>query len=216
MPFHGDARVNVQSVDLEPERSYYRDKNGSGLFINMVKLHAADNLSLRNHLRHCQEIARLGSRNYICFLSSQFISNTLSAIRRFLVQKIVTDIKNNGGEFGLLSDATQDISVKSQNSLVVRYVDGTNAVVEHTIAFFEAAQTTGSALFELYRTTLNNIGLSILNTVGCSFDGAANLRSENVGVVAHIKAVNPDCIFTWCLSHRFNLCVRSASKLERF
>jgi hypothetical protein len=43
--------------------------------------------------------------------------------------------------------------------------------------------------------------------VGESFDGAANMRSEFVGVQACLKDDAPDSIYVWCYSHVLNLCV---------
>lgn len=84
-------------------------------------------------------------------------------------------------------------------------------MVERTVGFFNVKNTSGEALYESVRWKLENIGLSLCNVVGCSFDGAANMKSEIKGVIAFIKKNdNPNCYFSWCLSHRFNLCVSSA------
>lgn len=55
------------------------------------------------------------------------------------------------------------------------------------------------------------IGLHVTNIIGCSFDGAPNMRSDAVGVVHWIHEENINCIYLWCLSHRFNLVVNTAT-----
>lgn len=108
-------------------------------------------------------------------------------------------------------DGSQDVSCKEQISVAVRYVNDTNDVVEHTISFFDAKNTSGETLYELLLAAMTEIGLSMCNVVGCSFDGAANMRSDAIGVIAFIQANdNINCIYTWCLIHRFNLVVKSA------
>lgn len=56
----------------------------------------------------------------------------------------------------------------------------------------------------MLRTALTDVGLSLSN-------GAANMRSEVVGVNAYIQENNVNCIYIWCLSHRYNLVVKVAT-----
>lgn len=65
-----------------------------------------------------------------------------------------------------------------------------------------------SILLELWKIMLF-FTLFSENIIGFSFDGAANMRSENVGVSAFLKQDNPNAVFTWCASHRLNLAVNS-------
>lgn len=61
------------------------------------------------------------------------------------------------------------------------------------------------------RTALSDIGLSLSNIVGCTFDGAQNMRSAACGLNFHIKPNNSNCLYVWCLSHQFNLVVKVAT-----
>lgn len=127
------------------------------------------------------------------------------------MSSIVNEIDRCGGHFGLMMDGSQDISFQEQISVVARYIDENNKVVERTISFFNAKKTTGEKLYELLRIKLSEIGLRICNVVGCSFDGAPNMRGDFQGVISYIKRNdNSNCFFSWCLSHRFNLCVTAA------
>lgn len=166
---------------------------------------------MAQHIRKCQEYEMTGKRNKLTFLSKNFINKALLIIRQILVERIVYDIHRCGEKFGLMMDATQDVTFQEQISLVVRYVDETNKIVERTISFFNAKDTTGLQLYTLLRRKLIEVNLSPRNVIGCSFDGASNMSSDEKGVISHIQRNdNPDCFFAWCLSHRFNLCVTSA------
>lgn len=178
----------------------------------MVKLLASENVDLAEHIRKCKENRENcdRNRNQATFLSSNFVNKTLLIIRRFLVSEIVHEIKRNGGCFGLLMDASQDITSKEQFSVVARYVNDNKDVVERTILFFEADDTSGEAIYNLLQAKLSEIGLSISNIVGSSFDGASNMRSQNIGLSALIQQNVSKSIYTWCLSHRFNLVMKKA------
>lgn len=172
---------------------------------------AGENADLAEHMRKCQENETTGRRKQLTFLSNNFISKTLLLIRKHMVQSIVNEIDRCGGRFGLMMDGTQDVSCKEQISVAVKYINDSNDVVEHTVSFFDAKSTAGKELYEKVRTVLTGIGLKMCNIVGCSFDGAGNMRSDVKGVVGYIqKCDNADCMYTWCMIHRFNLVVKSA------
>lgn len=173
---------------------------------------AGESGALADHMRNCEEYSLSGRRNPLTFLSKNFINRVLCTTRNFLVQTIVSEIKRGYGFYGVLMDASQDVSCKEQISLVARYVDETNSIVERTICFFNAKQdTSGKGLYESMRNALNSVKLSLSEIVGCSFDGALNMRSDSVGVKAFIQQNNPHCIYTWCISHRYNLVMKTAT-----
>lgn len=81
-------------------------------------------------------------------------------------------------------------SCEEKISIVVRYayVNGTFGIFEKTVGFFNATATSGKELFGSIREALENIGLKVANILGCSFDGASNMRSDVTGVSFHIGA----------------------------
>lgn len=205
LAFRSNRNEDVQRINFEPGKNYYRSKANEGNFIGLVKLLADENEILAKHIENCQQLARSGHRSPITFLSKSFINGALFAIREYLVMTIVNEINRNGGRFGLLMDGSQDVSSKEQISVVVRYINDASDVVERSISFFNAKDTSGEALYNALRSTLSDIGLSLSNTVGCSFDGAANMRGEFCGLKSYIIENNVNCMYVWCLSHQFNL-----------
>lgn len=215
MAFRGDGPDNFRSINFDLEKNYFRSAPNEGNFIGLVKLLAGENADLALHIKKCQEYEKAGQRNQLTFLSNSFVSKTLLVISNFLVKSIVSEINRCGGKYGLMMDGTQDVSFQEQISLVVRYVDESNKVVEHTILFFNAKKTAGLELYESLKTKLGEIGLATHNVVGCSFDGAKNMSSDLSGVISYIQGNdNPYCYFAWCLSHRFNLCVNWAVRVS--
>lgn len=205
LAFRSNRNEDVQSINFEPGKNYYRSKANEGNFIGLVKLMADENETLAQHIENCQQLAKSGQRSPITFLSKYSINSALFAIREYLVMTIVDEINRNGGRFGLLMDGSQDVSSKEQISVVVRYINDANDVVERSISFFNAKDTSGEALYNTLRSTLSDVGLSVSNIIGCSFDGAANMRGEFCGLKSYIMENNVNCMYVWCLSHQFNL-----------
>lgn len=210
LAFRGNGMETARNLNFDADKNYFRSDACEGNFIGIVKLLAGDNVDLAEHLRLCEEHAKAGGKNQFTFLSSSFINSTLRVIKNHLVQIIVDEINKSGGHFGLLIDAPQDVATKEQISVVVKYVDTSNVIVERTIGFFNARDTTGIGLYNTTKQFLTNVGLSMSKINGCSFDGGSAMRSDNIGVQAYIKKDNPRCIYTWCLSHRFNLVMKTA------
>lgn len=198
------------NINLNADQNYFRSQN-EGNFLEMVQLLAGENADLAAHIKNCQEKSANGYRNQPTYMSPDFINKTLYVIRKHLVNEIVSEVNRNGGRFGLLMDGSQDITCQEQISVVIRYVNDTDDIVEHSILFFNALKTSGKGLYELLERNITSIGLSMRNIIGYSFDGASNMRSEAKGLSACINQHNKDSIYTWCLSHRFNLVIKTAS-----
>lgn len=210
LAFHGD-KVSVDKIDLDPRLNYFRSNSREGNFIGLAKLMGSSDLALANHIKEVQDKARNGRRNAMSFLSDSFLESSLRAICGYIIECIVKEILRNGGRFGVLMDGSRNITSQERMSVVVRYINDINDIVERTVSFFNAKSTESRALYESLEHSLSNIGLSIANIVGCSFDGAMNMRSAANGVNGHIKDVNPDSIYTWCYSHQFHLSVQNGT-----
>lgn len=187
-------------------KNYFR-QGEEGKFIGLVKLLSEENPLLAQHLMECKELGR--STGHITFLSNFFIDKVRLVARKLIIEKIVEEIKANGGKFGVEMDTTQDITSKEQCSVVVRYHDG-QSTRERTVAFKECRSTTGESLYNLLEESLNEINLDVEDIAGFSFDGAQNMRSEEVGVNHFIKTKNPLSLYVWCVVHRLNICVTNA------
>lgn len=48
--------------------------------------------------------------------------------------------------------------------------------------------------------------------MGCSFDGAANMKGTYNGLQSHLKNKNPLCVYTHCVGHVLNLVMVDSSE----
>ena len=76
--------------------------------------------------------------------------------------------------FSVQLDTTQDISVKDQCSIIVRYMNG--MVQERLLAAVACTNTTGSGFMGLLQNVISKNNLDITNCIGSATDGAANMQ----------------------------------------
>lgn len=174
---------------------------------------STENEYLKKHLEMCKHFENTleksrGRGGKVTFLSKTFVSVVLDKICMRMKNAIVSQIGDK--KFGLLVDTTTDISSKHQMSIIVRYVSEENHVLERTLIFCEIDDTTGKGIFDKIESSLNSVGLRIQNIAGFSFDGAANMRSENKGVSHFIHKINPESVYTYCFSHRIQIGLKKA------
>ena len=110
-------------------------------------------------------------------------------------------------------DSTQDISSQDQCSIVKRYASK-GEVHERLLSVVKANGSSGEALFNLLKSTLDRLQLDISNCVGDSFDGAANKSGEYKGVRARISEVASNHIHVWCYAHTLNLALVDVTSLN--
>lgn len=67
------------------------------------------------------------------------------------------------------------------------------------------------------------LGFGTTKKVACAFDGAANMRSDDVGIKGRLKETDEDIVYTWCYNHILSLgmttstiCTTSAVNLFGF
>lgn len=122
-----------------------------------------------------------------------------------MLQIIVDEVKATG-IYALLADSTQDIVGHEQASIVVRYVDRvTFKVYERLIGLLRLEDTSSEGYFDTTVNYLDKVGLGSTKKVACAFDGASNMRSDDVGFQARLKETDEDIIYTWCYNHNLSL-----------
>lgn len=113
--------------------------------------------------------------------------------------------------FSIQIDSTQDVSVKDQMAIVIRYV--TDKVYERVLVLSVCHSSTGIGIFELVKNELNQIGLDLSMCIGNATDGAANMQGEYNGFSAMLSQDAPNQIHVWCYAHILNLVLVDMSKL---
>jgi hypothetical protein len=117
--------------------------------------------------------------------------------------------------FSIIADEVTDISNKEQLSLCLRYV-GEDKVKEIFIDFIEVERITGKSLAENILQALTSWRLRHEDIRGQCYDGASNMSGARSGCSAIVKQHAPLAEYAHCASHRLNLAVVSACKMQAF
>eukprot|EP00112_Aurelia_sp_Birch-Aquarium-sp1_P013563 Seg2881.3 transcript_id=Seg2881.3/GoldUCD/mRNA.D3Y31 product="Zinc finger MYM-type protein 1" protein_id=Seg2881.3/GoldUCD/D3Y31 len=185
----------------ESAYSLQDDVVNHGNFLEIIKLVAMFDSSLQEHLRIVTErsnavkernssidnAGKIGRGSFVTFLSKSTVNSLLQVFRNMIQEKIANEVKK-AKIYSIQMDTTQDISGQDQCSIVVRYVDK-GSVHERLLSVVKAGGTSGLELFNLLKTTLDRLKIYIVNCVGDSFDGAANMSGKYQGVQAKITEV---------------------------
>ena len=114
--------------------------------------------------------------------------------------------------FSVQMKSTQDISAHVQCAIVLRYVLW-NKAKERLVCQINVDNLSGKCLHTLLRNSIAEIGLTLEQCIGDSFDGAANMSGVYSGLKALMKAARPSHIHTWCYAYVLNLVINDASSV---
>ena len=123
-----------------------------------------------------------------------------------MLEKITAEIRSSG-YYGIVVDETSDISRTEQVSLFFRYIY--NGETKETFTGFHSTSSTeGQVLYELVKTTVSKLQLSLENIIAECFDGAANMSGVQKGLAARMKECSPLSLYVHCYGHRLNLALQ--------
>ncbi|KAJ1293346.1 hypothetical protein BS78_01G060600 [Paspalum vaginatum] len=106
----------------------------------------------------------------------------------------------------------EEMSVKEQMAIIVRYVNKKGQVVERFLGIKHVKLTISEALMRAMVEVLSAHGLTISKIRGQGYDGASNMRGEFNGVQKLIRYKNPYAFYIHCFAHQLQLVVVSVSK----
>ena len=130
----------------------------------------------------------------------------LNIVANFMLERIAAEVSSSE-YYGIIVDETSDISRVEQVSLCLRYVF--NGETKETFAgFYPTASTEGEVLYELVKTAIGKLELSLQNIVAECFDGAANMSGVHKGLATHMKECSPLGIYVHCFGHLLNLALQ--------
>ena len=94
-------------------------------------------------------------------------------------------------------------------AIVIRYVNEDDEICEDFVEFVECENgITGLALAEKIKSALQDkYSLDMINLRGQCYDGAENMSGVRNGLAARVTQEFPKAVYTWCSSHKLNLCV---------
>lgn len=172
----------------------------NGNFLGCLELLSEFDPFLAGHL---QKYGNQGSG------STNYLSSTcLTEFIELMAQKVWNEITSSiatAKYFSLIVDTTPDVTHLDQLCFVLRYVGTDCEPRERFIKFVPIVGHSAENLTEIIVSTIEELGLNLLNCRGQSYDNAANMAGRYSGVQARIKNLNPLAEFVPCSGHSLNL-----------
>lgn len=212
----GKNSMSFRSHNNESSYSLEDNNVSHGNFLEILNLIAKFDDVLRHHLENVisKSKKRLkanpttrGRGDLITFISKTTVNYILQIMKSLIQEKIVADIKE-AGIYSIQIDSTQDISVKDQLSIIIRYVN--HQVEERLLTMVESHSGEGQKLFKLTKNTLSIHGLDISNCISNSTDGASIMQGQYTGFTTWLENESPGHIHTYLV-----LCSCTKSSNER-
>lgn len=217
--FIGKNSMSYRSHTNESSYTLENNNVSHGNFLEILCLISKFDDILRHHLENVINKSKnrlesnptitKGRGNLITFISKTTVTYIIQILKSLIQEKIVADIKE-AGIYSIQIDSTQDVSVKDQLSIIIRYV--TDRVEERLFSMVESHSGKGRNLFELTEKTLFLHELDIANCILDSTDGASNMQGQYAGFTTWLENKSPGHIHTWCYAHVLNLVMKDTSE----
>ena len=165
----------------------------------------SDDVKLMEHLENAPRNAT--------YRAKTIQNEIIETVGNYISSKIIAEVKQTR-MFSVMADGAADISNKENLSLVLRYVDSSKNIREEFVGYRLCGdETTGNAIRVLIINLVRDLGLTMDNCRGQSYDGAGNMAGRYVGASTLIQHQFPKAIYVHCMNHRLNLCVADTCSL---
>ena len=133
---------------------------------------------------------------------------------KWIQQKLTQEIKA-AKFFTVCADRGTNVANKEQLSLIIRFVDQTGMIREEFLEFVQCdTGTSGQAIADKIKFTLEKLTLDLNNLRGQEYDGAGNMSGKYRGAAAIIQHDYPKELNVHCVSLVLNLCVVASSSIQ--
>lgn len=188
-----------------------------GNFLEIILLLKKFDVVLNEHLDLVIKKSKMshesGNKNrggLLTLISKTTINMVIESIGQEIKIFIAREVQE-AGMFAVELDTTQDISVKDQCSVVLRYVNK-NGIQERLIAVINCIDSSGKGIFELLKKVLHDNNLNIENCIANTTDGAASMQGQYNGFSTWLGKASPGQMHVWCYSHVLNLVISDVTK----
>ena len=117
--------------------------------------------------------------------------------------------------YGLLANATPDMSHTEQTTLVLRYLleyETEFKIAERFLCFVACNIKTGKGIANLIVEELKKHNIPLVECSGQGYNNSAKMAGLYNGAQAIISVVNPLALFSNCEAHSLNLCGNNAAE----
>ena len=191
---HRDDKVDWQTAETSNE----------GNFVELVRFRAENDEVLANHLENAPRNAIYTSKT----IQNELLNVIGDAVRDSIVQEV-----KSAQHYCVIADEVTDAANHEELSIVLRYLLN-DKVMEVFVDFIEVERITGKILGDAILNWLRTYDISVTDMRGQCYDGASNMSGARSGVKAVILEAAPKVIYYHCASHRLNLAIVSACKLQ--
>ncbi|KAM7462726.1 hypothetical protein LguiA_030847 [Lonicera macranthoides] len=179
------------------------DSPNGGNFIELIK-HTAD-----HNKKVAEVVLENAPRNakYTSAMIQKEILNILGDNVRSKIRKEIGD-----GSYCILVDEAQDVSMKEQMAIVLRYIDEGGLVRERFFGIVSVEDTAALTLKKAIVGVLSCYDLHIDKMRGQGYGGASNMRGAWNGLQALFIKECPYTYYVHCFAHQLQLALVSASR----
>ncbi|KAL4281421.1 hypothetical protein GQ457_03G013840 [Hibiscus cannabinus] len=147
--------------------------------------------------------------------NAQYISSTIQKeIMHIFASKVRADIRKEIGEakFCVILDESQDISLREQMAIVLRFVDENGELKERFFDLIHVKNTVSLTLQQALYQVLSYHDLNVKNIRGQGYDGASNMRGKFNGLKALLLKDSPYAYYVHCFADRLQLALVAATR----
>ena len=149
-----------------------------------ITLYSVRNSELVAHLKE--------SPSNATYLSADLQNELITLISEEISSSISFEAKN-AFCFAVIADETTDKSIKSQLSIVVRYLKG-DFLTKRCIGMINQSNLKGKASADTILSHLKSLNLLLEKMIGQDYDGASSMYGKEKDVQAIVKVLPTSCI----------------------
>lgn len=193
-----------QCIALRGDHEEMSGMGNPGNFLSLLSILSEHDELLQRHL----QVPRDKSAQY---MSPQIQNELLSVLSKMILNDILKEIRK-AKFFAIMADEAT-LHNDEQLSLCLRFVDEGKNIREEFIKFVHMDNVSGHSIATAILHSLDKKQLDATHIRVQTYDGAAAMSSENVGVQKRIREVSPLAMYSHCVGHCLNLVIVHSCKI---
>lgn len=192
-----------QCIALRGDHEEMSVMGNPGNFLSLLSILSEHEL-LQRHLQAPRDKSAL-------YMSPQIQNELLSVLSKMILNDILKEIRK-AKFFSIMADEATSHN-HEQLSLCLRFVDEGKNIREEFIEFVHMDIVSGHSRATAILPSLDEKQLDATHIRAQTYDGAAAMSSENVGVKKRICEVSPLAMYSHCAGHCLNLVIVHSCKI---
>ncbi|KAF0707145.1 protein FAM200A-like, partial [Aphis craccivora] len=213
----GKRSLSYRGKHNEAAYTLHNDSIDHGNFLDILLLLKKYDVVLHEYLDNIIKKSQVShnsgnkTRGGLLTLISKTTVNQIIECISDLIKKYIASQIVEAEMFSVKLDTTQDVAVKDQCAIVIRYVNS-NGIHEKLIAVVNCIDSSGKGIFKLLSKVLTNNNLNIKYCIANATDGAASMQGIYNGFSKWLSDEFPGNVHVWCYSHILNLVLSDITK----